>query len=217
MGTDIHFVVQKKVSGKWEKVTTDKWKGYDHETKKDIVDPGEFHWDGGRNYYTFAWLADVRNGHGFAGVKTFEPVKPVTSHRGFPSDFENEEPVYDEETGDQTGGGTWMGDHSFGWASAAEILAHPRPPILQTGILALKDYLALRDEGKKPEEWSGGIAGRDIVVVDSSEFEDSKNATHVRTSWVQEKDYLDPLIDSMREMAEKYGAENVRIVFGFDS
>lgn len=214
MGTDIHFVVQRRVGDNWENLTTDKWTGYDREKKEDIFDRGEFHWEGGRNYYTFAWLADVRNGYGFAGCKTFEPVKPLTSHRGLPAGFKTGE--YDEEEEDYVNG-PWLGDHSFGWATASEILAHPRPPVLQAGVLDLKNYLALRDEGKKPESWCGWISGPSIVVVDAKDLADRKDATHVSTSWVQEKDYLDPLVDSMREMADKYGAENVRIVFGFDS
>lgn len=45
-------------------------------------------WDDERHYQLFSVLADVRNGYGFAGVPTGEWVKPISSPRGIPQDFE---------------------------------------------------------------------------------------------------------------------------------
>lgn len=211
MGTDIHFIVQKKNGKTWEQVTTDRT---DYYAKGYPTIPGEFRWKGERNYYFFAWLADVRNGHGFAGIKTFEPVKPLTSSRGMPEDFGDHEAEYDED-GEPT---KWfdLGEHSKGFATFAEILAHPRRPVMQSGFLERADYVKLL-EGVKPKEWCSVIDGRGIIKCDSADFAKSPNATHVRASWIQDNDGLDEFIAAVKELADKYGGDNVRMVFGFDS
>ena len=69
MGTDIHGVFQR----------------YDEETKKweDVSSK----YEEGRHYQLFAALAGVRNGFGFAGCVTGEPVEPIAKGRGLPEDF----------------------------------------------------------------------------------------------------------------------------------
>jgi len=208
MGTDIHYIVQRKQDNKWIDVETAK---YDFKTNKDVG--GEFKYGRDRNYYWFAWLADVRNGYGFAGIKTFDPVAPLTSDRGFPEDFEYVEPEWDDE-GDQIDGHD-LGDHSQGYATFAEILAHPRPRRTQYGVLDVPAYRALR-AGIMPTSWSGDIAGPGVVVVEEDEFATRSDATHVRTSW-DAPDGLDDFIAAVKELATKYGGENVRMIFGFDS
>lgn len=60
-----------------------------------------------RNYWAFAVLADVRNGIGFAGIKTGSPVTPIAPPRGLPDDRA-------EIAGD-------LGDHSYSWVTLAEL------------------------------------------------------------------------------------------------
>ena len=227
MGTDIHFVAQRKIDGKWQDIKSDEIDfdakdSYDAKTGRWKVKPGgEFHWTGDRNYYLFAWLADVRNGYGFAGVKTFEPVKPLTSNRGFPEDFDYVEPQYNDDYERESG--HYLGDHSFGWALFSEILTHPRTQRVQSGVIEPEAYEALKD-GKNPEEWSGDISGRNIVTLDSGAYEqakrhgelDASKKYYVRSSWTM-PDGLDHFIGAVTELAAKYGGENVRLVFGFDS
>jgi hypothetical protein len=67
----------------------------------------------GRNYRLFAALAGVRNGFGFAGIATHEPIIPIAEPRGLPEDFVNDE---DEHC---------MGDHSFSWLHMSEIVSWP--------------------------------------------------------------------------------------------
>lgn len=43
-----------------------------------------------RNYTAFAILADVRNGYGFVGFDTGEPVIPTSEPRDFPEDLSEE-------------------------------------------------------------------------------------------------------------------------------
>ena len=69
MGTDIHGVFQR------HDPATKTW--HDVESK----------YEQGRHYQLFAVLAGVRNGTGFAGVVTGEPVEPISRPRGYPADF----------------------------------------------------------------------------------------------------------------------------------
>jgi hypothetical protein len=71
MGTDVHAVWQAKKGDKWVDI--------------------ESTWDQNRHYFLFAWLADVRNGFGFAGIPTHDPIKPISERRGLPDDFEGGE------------------------------------------------------------------------------------------------------------------------------
>ena len=68
MGTDIHSIAQVQVDGKWRTVAV----GIGG-------DP--------RSYNMFAMLADVRNGYGFAGIKTSDPFPVIHERRGLPSDL----------------------------------------------------------------------------------------------------------------------------------
>ena len=67
MGCDIHGIFQAAKDGKWQDV--------------------ESTWEQDRHYFLFSWLADVRNGFGFAGVKTYEPVTPLSQPPRLPHDF----------------------------------------------------------------------------------------------------------------------------------
>ena len=69
MGTDVHAVAQVRSPG---------------ETWRDVP----INWKQGRHYFLFAWLADVRNGRGFAGIVTGDPIEPIAEPRGLPDDFE---------------------------------------------------------------------------------------------------------------------------------
>lgn len=76
MGTDIHSVAQVRKDGKWLTVL------------QDVCGDG-------RNYDTFAMLANVRNGRGFAGVKTGDGFPFIAEPRGLPDDFQRVEPCDD--------------------------------------------------------------------------------------------------------------------------
>ncbi len=131
MGTDIHGVFQSKRSGKWVSV------------------PTKYSFD--RHYALFAWLGDIRNGHGFAGVPTHTRITPLSCNRGLPDDFEYEDddgaevllpveslPEWRRESAEPDENGLcryWMGEHSYSWLSAEEILNAPLPRILRTGIV----------------------------------------------------------------------------------
>ena len=180
MGCDIHAVWQAKKDGKWIDV--------------------ESTWDQGRHYLLFSWLANVRNGYGFAGIPTYAPIKPITELRGLPNDFE-----YDEDRR--------MGDHSFSWLTADEILSAQRPGELQqTGVVTKAVYDAW--DGKTPfESWVGHVLGGSTLVANSA-AEIVPQTTHVRVNWKSD-DGLDYFVGEVCRLKELHG--EVRIVFGFDS
>lgn len=199
MGCDIHAVFQaKRPDGYWDAI--------------------ESEYDERRHYLLFAWLADVRNGYGFAGVPTHEAVTPIASARGFPEKFwvesEAYEPQYD--FGPKPNGyslSKWMGDHSHSWLTADEILAAPRPNVMRTGIVPRK-FLETWDGKSSPEEFSGGISGPGISVAQSVATM-RPGDTHIRIEWRMPVDELDYFINEVRRLKEKHG--EVRMVFGFDS
>jgi len=206
MGTDIHGVWQKKIETGWEDVAST----YEQD----------------RHYLLFAWLGDVRNGFGFAGVPTHTPVVPLSAGRGLPEDFEmtddDRHPISSLEVMDpsrrkyQEAGDPleiWMGDHSFSWLSADEILAAPLPSTTCTGIVDLETFKAW-DGKMAPSEWCGGIDGRDVAV--SAPDHISETTTHVQISWSEDLgESLKYFVDEVRRLKELHG--EVRFVFGFDS
>lgn len=76
MGTDIHSIAQVRRNGSWETVAIGV-----------CGDP--------RSYNTFAMLADVRNGRGFAGIKTSDGFPYIHKPRGLPADLK--EPTRDND------------------------------------------------------------------------------------------------------------------------
>jgi len=80
MGTDIHIQVWGKdpTTGEWEPSIIKPFPRWGESAHDWDVDPT------GRNYRVFGLLAGVRNGTGFGGVKTGEPVEPFFPRRGLP-------------------------------------------------------------------------------------------------------------------------------------
>lgn len=186
MGCDIHAVFQKRTPRGWQDVSS----AYEQN----------------RHYFLFAWLADVRNGFGFAGIPTHDPIAPIAKPRGLPSDFDEAAHNNEEQ---------WMGDHSHSWLTADEILSTSPPlkGISRTGIIPMELYRKW-DGKSSPEEWSGGITGPNIVVAESP-AEITAKTTHVRVDWEMPGDELDYFLTEVRRLKNAHG--NVRMVFGFDS
>lgn len=213
MGTDIHGVFQSHDDdGKWQ----------------DVVSKFEEN----RHYQLFAVLAGVRNGAGFAGVKTGEPVVPISEPRGFPEDFE----IVDEENhpiasfavlpewrrkyrseGDPLE--VWMGDHSHTWLTAEEMLRwfSSAPVVVQIGVLERAEYEKW-DRTSPPGIYYGEICGSSTKVINDNqpEREQNPNWTHIRCEWdAPLKKELSYFFDEVKRLQETHG--EVRFVFGFDS
>lgn len=194
MGTDIHGVFQR----------------FNGRARKWVDVPSNYEF--GRHYQLFAVLAGVRNGRGFAGVSTGDPVVPIAEPRGLPEDFEV------ENGSDHAGVG--MGDHTYSWLTGEEILAwrDRAPEVTHHGILSRREYDALVDRTKPPDEYSSGVWGRDLVIVSDTMLEKARQPkwTHIRYSWkVSLKDELAYFFDEVDRLAAKHG--KIRFVFGFDS
>ena len=213
MGTDIHGVFQRRTATGWEDV--------------------ECNWEQNRHYQLFAALADVRNGYGFAGIKTGEPVRPIADPRGLPEDFEvvgENHPIKALEAMDpcrrewaqkQTtvGMSVWMGDHSHSWLTADEMLAwyETAPTVVKTGYVHRPVYEAWDKKGRPPE-FCGDAWGKDVVKVDDNAvaMAERPDWNYVRVEWESRlTEELDYFFNEVRALKEKYG--DVRLVFGFDS
>lgn len=188
MGTDIHAVAQANINGVW----------VDIESK----------FDEGRHYKLFSHLAGVRNGVGFAGCDTGEAVNPIQEDRGFPDDFTSDDNSYGDGHN-----GQWMGDHSYGWVSAYEVINHDWGQGVSRGVISLEAYK--KWDGDEPNGYCGMIGGRDILVSDDCENL-PEGTTHVRVEWKNSSDRFDYFVDEVAQMVSDNNAD-VRIVFGFDS
>lgn len=188
----------------------------------------------GRNYRLFAFLADVRNGRGFAGVDTGDRVEPIAEPRGVPADASEGWAKYVEG---------WGGDlHSTSWFTLAELKAADWDRrIIQRGVLSESEYLRIKESGfaEHPQSWSGGVSGNDVVTVTPEEYEAGtrgEQATFILWQWestMREYSFwfLEHTIPGLERNAPKIGdhpgwgvpderpadEDMIRIVFGFDN
>lgn len=243
MGTDIHYVFQKKTQdseGKesWETLNLD----YGFHFYDGDYEDGEYYI--GRHYLLFAVLAGVRNGYGFAGTYRHEPLIPIAEGRGLPdgitSDwFDNDVSYgvygYGYVTEDKPKSESLdLGDHSFNWLLGSEILDWFKEEhcITQVGILGKEEYFKWTNNGYgEPNSYCNAAFGSDIVLFDETNSEESPfklpfklahtferyaNVTHVRVSWKQS---INESLSKFKGMVQKVVDEHgeIRMVMGFDS
>lgn len=164
MGTDIHIAVEAYDGTAW--VSKTKFKnddGYMY-PESEVYD--------GQNYNLFAILANVRNGYGFAGVKTSDGFNFISTPKGIPEDASPEVSA-------------WMAnyDHTPSWLTVAEIMAFDWTQVTTlTGVVDLAEWARWKAAGE-PESWSGGISGPDIVVHDPAMAEEAWVAAGSPNLW----------------------------------
>jgi len=169
MGCDIHLYVEVKRKGKWE--SADEWKDVpidereDGKTKEVDYDKRFYH---ARNYNLFSILANVRNGHGFAGVKTGEGFVPICEPKGLPADVTKLVKADSD---------SWNGDgHSHSWLTVAELMAYDwtQSTKLSGWLNAAEFYewtnFGSRERGESPEGWCGGVSGSHVRHVSETEM-----------------------------------------------
>lgn len=161
MGTDIHSIAQVCRDGSWVTVAIGIY-----------GDP--------RSYNTFAMLANVRNGRGFAGIKTSDGFPYIHEPRGLPSDLKDpslvEVDIYVRKDSlvaawdwdgklvavDSTetrrtrylnddGGRMWLGDHSHSWCSLSELIAFVET-VAKTSTVKLCGYVDYAEYQKAKAE-----------------------------------------------------------------
>jgi hypothetical protein len=145
---------------------------------------------GGRNYTLFAALSDVRNGFGFAGVPTGEPIpSSVAAGRGLPDDLARH---FDEESyQERLRYKEWdsksprelsnaelaeelfiFGEHSQGWITLAELLDYDWDyEVTHYGVVGAQEFRRCYESGfeLEPRSWCGDISGANVVKLDANE------------------------------------------------
>jgi len=236
MGTDIHILVEvDNGDGLWEAVEPpfyhEDWGGFysfhprywkldDNDPEKErlmnIPDPTT------RDYNVFAFLANVRNGYGFAGVPRHKPIEPQFPDRGlppgttYPADPEDPEwtvPYNEGEEEYETPYGIWLGYHSLTWATLEELREAPWDMGYEsTGVISASEYDSFIASGRKPPRngWSGGVSGKGIRTFSEEEFLELRKEGEINygiqeegiANLLGEKDYVqvswkwNPLMDS---------------------
>ena len=119
MGCDIHLYVEVKDGADWKSLREPVPNPYydESEPEEDRESPTNLPRSySGRNYGLFAILADVRNGHGFAGTDLGDSTKPIAQPRGLPSDVSTAIGAESEQWG--------VDGHSHSYFTLAELYAH---------------------------------------------------------------------------------------------
>jgi hypothetical protein len=175
-----------------------------------------------RNYDLFAMLADVRNGHGFAGLDTGNRLNPISEPRGLPLDVTE---------GVKQNSDRWGCDgHSHSWLLLSELEAYNWDQVVtKRGVVGLRDYQIFKEKGA-PEAWCADVAGpkfvsnekMDQLIMDELLVAEDNGFTSkymTRIEWKQTYrsrvgEFIEETIPRLREL----GAPNdVRLVFWFDN
>lgn len=199
MGCDIHIVIERQdENGNWWRVSR---KGA----------PEQFD---DRNYDLFGILADVRNGHGFAGIPTGSGWPSIAPSRGVPTDST----ITEAERHDYT-----LGDHSFTWVGLDELKAFDWDGVKSEtyGVVTREEYARMQRESEsRPKSWCGGISGAGVLVVTPEQLMDGPIPfSHVRMTWTETaregtRDWAGEVLPWLESVADGHP---LRLVFGFDS
>jgi len=178
-----------------------------------------------RCYMVFSLLADVRNGYGFGGVGTYEPIQPIADCRGTPSNTAFDE-VFDEAE-------KWC--HSFTFYSMKELLEHDgwRKEIHNSGYVSYnvwKAYIESQATDRPmpcPSDYCGDVSGGGIKKYSMNDFDnlDPHNADkiYIKAKWIEPSPLKQTPFwkwlngETMTKLAEEYGSDNIRINMYFDN
>jgi hypothetical protein len=219
MGCDIHLYVEvKQGDGTWK--AADEWitdeDGWLH------VPYGKKYYDE-RNYDLFAILADVRNGRGFAGIKTGEGFNPISLPKGLPEDVSPQVKKCSDNWG--------VDGHSHSWHTIADLLAYDwNQTTTLRGIVDANTYLEWKLSNRVfPESWCGAIGGPDVKVIDEESMNTLVKAYapslkrldgyYCDVTWeVTYRQSALYFVETVLPKLQLLGSpENVRIVFWFDN
>jgi hypothetical protein len=117
----------------------------------------------GRNYDLFGFLGNVRNGLGFAGHKTGEPIMPLSDCRGWPDNCWS---AFRDRHGNGKDDGNY---HSHSYLTLTELLA-ANWEMQKTSCMYVEkaDYLTYKETGELPEMgWSWRTGGNNLDVTEA--------------------------------------------------
>lgn len=227
MGADIHSIGQIKKDGKWL-------------TKIARIGGDD------RDYDTFAVLADVRNGRGFAGVETGEGWPVFANPRGLPDDMEYVQTEENEETGEEEVRETFSAEEAMNGSPRVKLETpyyycfdkDKKDPVhyLWLGdhsyshftLTELKELRAFVLKEKPEYEIRGMISKKQATALERGELPEewcggTSNPDYVKAAW--KRPTLDCLWLLQKQIAEletlaketETPEDDVRMVFGFDS
>lgn len=196
MGCDIHIYAEtrKDSTSPWQQIIEPVFKSCYHDpnepdegfNKKMTIDPYN-----GRNYDLFAILADVRNGRGFAGVKTGEGFNIISEPKGIPMDIcEDVMSEYTVEVGEDYSFAqlqSWVNRnksewikfahsvscpdwHSASWLALSELLTFDWDQFtMKRGTLSFEKYKSYKNSDSIPDDYSGSVWGGGTVTIDEDD------------------------------------------------
>lgn len=193
MGCDIHLYVEtRQQDGTW-KAQGEFVRNEDDGEEGWMECKTRFYSD--RNYDLFAILADVRNGRGFAGIKTGEGFNPISEPRGVPGDASPEYKQIVEQ---------WDCDgHSHSYHTLRDLLDYDwTQETGKQGWVTLKEWVSWsrwdREQGLGPKSYCGGISGQDVKHLDA----EAMDALLVKMRALETKEQVDAFIN---ETSNTYG------------
>ncbi|MHA1408871.1 MAG: hypothetical protein ACTSQY_00885 [Candidatus Odinarchaeia archaeon] len=169
MGTDIHLYVEIKKNGKWEKVKkglrSERYNPNNDYFSKEKFRNGERIYNT-RNYVLFAFLANVRNGKGFAGRDTGNIIVPISFPKGIPLNV-SEDIIQDIDS--------WgLNAHSISYLDLSELKKgcedSKNMTLVKRGAVDIKGFKEFKRDGC-PKEWWSDIIGSKIVFISNNEMQ----------------------------------------------
>lgn len=247
MGTYIHGFFQRRpktprhsdyrLVPRWR---SDEYYGQDYQINVDVLGLGDAPNDWrsfdrevlcDRNYILFAILADVRNGYGFAGCETHEPIKPLrTSEQSrLPNDMlfsprcQSLSPTSDNYTYNRR----WLGYHNQHVIAAEEILGYDfQQRLVESGLFDIENFIRFMG-GDRDVKYSYDIWGEAIVKHPRVDLTDgkavvfnTKGYTHIPAKWNDDKpiiEYVKDFVADVKQIVADNPDYDIRLVIGFDS
>lgn len=163
-----------------------------------------------RSYDSYAVLANVRNGYGFAGCDTGEGWEPIAKPRGLPDGFEIDDMECHKYGYDKK---KWLGDHSYSWVTLKELkdkLRYYDGKFYEVHGMISEGQAKELEKGVLPDSWCGY----------------TNQVGYVKATWkVAVEEMLKWLglvvrhLELIRDCSRSSGVtdDGVRLVFGFDS
>ena len=231
MGCDIHLYVERREGNRWWKVK-DGFKSSMYDESRDYFSGDKFkdcdspYSD--RDYTVFAYLADVRNGYGFAGCDTGNAIKPIAQPRGLPEDvsltLKDDSDWFDAD------------GHSHSYLTLRELKTalekSKKIGKIYRGYVDKKEYQNFKEKGKA-ESYCGFVSGMKINHVSNEKMDSiiKENIEDGDKEYFTQIEWEEPLIDAVKEFFdiiipaledveiyfEEPNDDNRRIVFWFDN